>query len=116
MGGGTAVAAAPASPGWVEPTTAASVGPHPRRWSDAGLEPRSSPAPTKLMFDFKADGTVTVERSANGRSQTLKGTWGTNGDKMRLQIPGGGEAIPFTVSATSAGFPFEDAKVNLKKQ
>ena len=71
---------------------------------------------TKLMFDFKADGTVTVERSANGRSQTLKGTWGTNGDKMRLQVPGGGEAIPFTVSATSAGFPFEDAKVNLKKQ
>lgn len=117
-GGGTAVAAAPASPGWVEPTTAASTGwtASPEmvgRWAGTAF---IKFAPTKLMFDFKADGTVTVERSANGRSQTLKGTWGTNGDKMRLQIPGGGEAIPFTVSATSAGFPFEDAKVNLKKQ
>jgi len=113
-----APAPAAAAPAWVQPSTAADTGwvASPElvgRWAGTAF---IKFAPTKLVFDFKADGTVTVERSANGRSQTLKGTWGTNGGRMRLQVPGGGESVPFTVSGTSAGFPFEDAKVSLQKQ
>ncbi|MEC7946417.1 MAG: hypothetical protein VX265_02550, partial [Myxococcota bacterium] len=71
---------------------------------------------TKLTFEFRGDGTVSVNRSANGRSQTLEGTWATNGKIMRLQVQGGGEKVPFTVTGDSVGFPFEDAKVKLQRQ
>jgi hypothetical protein len=110
--------AAPPPPSWVQPATAQQAGwtANPAvvgRWAGTAF---IKFAPTKLVFDFKADGSVTVERLANGRSQILNGTWGTNGGTMRLQVPGGGDAIPFTVSGNTVGFPFEDAKVNLQKQ
>lgn len=113
----TPAVAAPA-PSWVQPAAAqqGAWGTAPElvgRWAGTSF---IKFAPTKLVFDFKPDGTVTVERSANGRSQTLQGTWATNGGVMRLQVPGGGDNVPFTVTGGTVGFPFEDAKVNLQKQ
>ena len=73
-------------------------------------------APTRLTFTFNGDGTVQIEKSANGRVQKHEGTWGTRGQTMRLQAPGGGDSVPFSVSGNKVGFPYEDAKVSLTKQ
>lgn len=113
----TTTAATPA-PSWVQPAAAqqGAWGNAPEvvgRWTGTAF---IKFAPTKLIFEFQASGAVTVNRSANGRSQSLQGTWATNDGVMQLQIPGGGDSVPFTVSGTTLGFPFEDAKVNLQKQ
>jgi len=119
---GPAATAAPSvaapTPSWVEPAAAqqGAWGAAPElvgRWAGTAF---IRFAPTKLVFEFKSDGTVKVDRSANGRSQSFEGTWATNDGVMRLQVPGGGDNVPFSVSGGTVGFPFEDAKVNLQKQ
>lgn len=116
-GGGAAATAAATGPGWQPtggPPAAWTQSPEVvGKWSGTAF---IKFAPTTLTFDFKSDGTVSIERKANGRVELVSGTWATLDGNMRLQAPGGGESLPYTLSGGAMSFPFEGTRVSIKKQ
>ncbi len=115
--GGGAAAQPATGPGWVPtggPAAAWSQSPEVvGTWTGTAF---IKFAPTTLTFQFQPDGTVTIERKANGRAETLTGTWATLDGNMRLQVPGGGESLQYTMAGGAMSFPFEGTRVSVQKQ
>ena len=72
--------------------------------------------PTQLQFSFEDSGVVRLERSVSGRTEYLTGTWATQGNRLRMDLPGSEAAEEYQALGGTLTFRYDRTRLTLYLQ
>ena len=71
---------------------------------------------TQFTFLFEADGTLRIERSMEGKTQTITGRWMTQKDNLRLIYSNQSKVTAYRQLGSTLQFEFEQANVTFYRK